>query len=168
MEKESTYCVLDTVFTIYAPAIFDVIDPNVRATITVLDPDGGHVTAKDGTVLKSADATKDYQIDLNEYGAWSVVYLIVDHRGNNVEPSYVIHVEDYIAPTIEINDAKTSYRVGEKLKLDSMQVSSITEDKFRMKAKLGSSHSRTEDIAAIADKIFESGVLSVTWEKSEE
>lgn len=58
--------------------------------------------------------------------------------------------------------------VGEKLKLDSMQVSSITEDKFRMKAKLGSSHSRTEDIAAIADKIFESGVLSVTWEKSEE
>lgn len=58
--------------------------------------------------------------------------------------------------------------VGEKLKLDSMQVSSITEDKFRMKAKLGSSHSRTEDVAAIADKIFESGVLSVTWEKSEE
>lgn len=58
--------------------------------------------------------------------------------------------------------------VDEKLKLDSVQVSSITEDKFRVKAKLGSSHSRTDDIAAITDRIFESDVLSVTWEKSEE
>lgn len=58
--------------------------------------------------------------------------------------------------------------IDDKLKLDSVQVSSITEDKFRVKAKLGSSHSRTDDIAAITDEIFESGVLSVTWEKSEE
>ena len=58
--------------------------------------------------------------------------------------------------------------IDDKLKLDSVQVSSITEDKFRVKAKLGSSHSRIDDIAAITDEIFESGVLSVTWEKSEE
>lgn len=58
--------------------------------------------------------------------------------------------------------------IDDKLKLDSVQASSITEDKFRVKAKLGSSHSRTDDIAAITDEIFESGVLSVTWEKSEE
>ena len=120
LKKDATRCSLNTVFNIYAPSVFDVIDPNVKVTLTVLDPDGGHVTAKDGTLLKSVDAMKDYQIDLNEYGAWSVVYLIVDHRGNNVEPSYVIHVEDYIAPTIEIGDAKTSYGVGEKLKLASV------------------------------------------------
>lgn len=58
--------------------------------------------------------------------------------------------------------------IDDKLKLDSVQASSITEDKFRVKAKLGSSHSRIDDIAAITDEIFESGVLSVTWEKSEE
>lgn len=120
MKKDSTRCSLNTVFNIYAPSVFDVIDPNVRTTLTVLDPDGGHVTAKDGTLLKSADATKDYQIDLTEYGSWSVVYLIVDHRGNNVEPSYVIHVEDYVAPTVEIGNAKTSYKVGDKLKLASV------------------------------------------------
>lgn len=57
---------------------------------------------------------------------------------------------------------------GEKLKVDSVQISSITEDKFRVKAKLGSSHSRTDDIVSIADMIFESGVLSVMWEKGEE
>ena len=58
--------------------------------------------------------------------------------------------------------------IDDKLKLDSVQASSITEDKFRVKAKLGSSHSRIDDIAAITDEILESGVLSVTWEKSEE
>ncbi len=57
---------------------------------------------------------------------------------------------------------------SEKLKIDSVQVSNITEDKFRIKAKLGSSHHRTEDIVEISDKIFASGVLSVTWEKSDD
>lgn len=57
---------------------------------------------------------------------------------------------------------------SEKLKIDSIQVSTITEDKFRVKAKLGANHSRTEDIVMIADKIFTSGVLSVTWEKGDE
>ena len=56
----------------------------------------------------------------------------------------------------------------DKLKIDSIQVSSITEDKFRIKAKLGSNHSRTKDVENIADKIFDSGVLSVAWEKSED
>lgn len=116
MKKDSTRCSLNTVFTIYAPSVFDVIDPNVKVILTVLDPDGGHVTAKDGTLLKSVDALKDYQIDLNEYGAWTVIYLVVDHRGNSVEPSYVIHVKDYIAPTVEIGKVKTSYKVGEKFK----------------------------------------------------
>lgn len=57
---------------------------------------------------------------------------------------------------------------SEKLKVDSIQVSTITEDKFRVKAKLGSNHNRTEEIAAIADEVFDSGVLSVTWEKGDE
>lgn len=57
---------------------------------------------------------------------------------------------------------------SEKLKIDSIQVSTITEDKFRIKAKLGSNHNRTEEVVDIADKIFNSGVLSVTWEKSDE
>lgn len=58
--------------------------------------------------------------------------------------------------------------VSDKLKLDSIQVSTITEDKFRIKAKLGSNHNKVDDVVEIADKIFMSGVLSVTWEKGDE
>ena len=73
-------------------------------------------------------------------------------------------------PKILILDEATSAldNESEKLKIDSIQVSTITEDKFRVKAKLGANHSRTEDIVMIADKIFTSGVLSVTWEKGDE
>lgn len=56
----------------------------------------------------------------------------------------------------------------ENVTIDSIQVSSITEDKFRIKAKLCSDHRKTGDVVAITDKIFDENVLSVTWEKSEE
>ena len=52
--------------------------------------------------------------------------------------------------------------------IDSIQTSTITEDKYRVKAKVNASRRRLTDITAIADTIFESNVLSVTWEKSEE
>lgn len=56
----------------------------------------------------------------------------------------------------------------ENIEIDSIQTSSITEDKFRVKAKIKSNHRRTNDITAITEKIFDSNVMSVTWEKSEE
>ena len=57
---------------------------------------------------------------------------------------------------------------SDNVTIDSIQTSSITEDKFRVKAKLSSNHRRTDDVTAITDKIFESNVMSVTWEKCEE
>ena len=57
---------------------------------------------------------------------------------------------------------------SDNVAIDSIQTSSITEDKFRVKARISSNHRRISDITAITDKIFESNVMSVTWEKSEE
>ena len=57
---------------------------------------------------------------------------------------------------------------SESMAIDSVQTSAITEDKFRVKAKINSNHGRVNEIAAIADKIFKSNVMSVTWEKGEE
>ena len=57
---------------------------------------------------------------------------------------------------------------SERIAIDSIQTSTITEDKYRVKAKISSNHRRINDITAITDKIFESNVMSVTWEKSEE
>lgn len=54
---------------------------------------------------------------------------------------------------------------SENIAIDSIQTSSITEDKFRVKVKLKSNHSRTNEITAITEKIFDSNVMSVAWEK---
>ena len=120
--KSATRCRLNETITIAAPYFFDVLDPNVIAKITVLDPDGGHVTAKDGTLLSDADATKNYEIDLTAYGVWSISYTVEDNRGNNIFPSYVIRVEDVEPPTVEISGAKTSYEVGDTLSLPSTTI----------------------------------------------
>ena len=121
-DKSATRCRLNETVTIVAPYFFDVLDPNVIARITVLDPDGGHVTAKDGTLLSDADATKNYEIDLTAYGVWSISYTIEDNRGNNILPSYVIRVEDVEVPTVEISGAKTSYELGDTLSLPSTTI----------------------------------------------
>lgn len=83
------------------------------------------------------------------------------------EDAFYIHV---VCLKSDVPDVKEIImgNATEKLKIDSIQVSSITEDKFRVKAKLESNHNRTEEVVAISDKIFNRGVLSVTWEKSEE
>ena len=83
------------------------------------------------------------------------------------EDAFYIHVVCLKNDVSKVKDIIME-NVTEKLKVDSVQVSSITEDKFRVKAKLGSNHNRINEIVVIADKIFASGVLSVTWEKSEE
>lgn len=57
---------------------------------------------------------------------------------------------------------------SENIAIDSIQVSAITEEKFRVKAKINSNHRRVNEITSITDKIFESNVMSVTWEKGEE
>ena len=57
---------------------------------------------------------------------------------------------------------------SENIAIDSIQTSTITEDKFRVKAKIKSNHRRVSEITAITERIFDSNVLSVTWEKGEE
>lgn len=83
------------------------------------------------------------------------------------EDAFYIHVVCLKADVTSVKEIIMSNST-EKLKIDSIQVSTITEDKFRVKAKVGSNHNRVKEVVDIADKIFDSGVLSVTWEKSEE
>lgn len=58
--------------------------------------------------------------------------------------------------------------ISESITLDSIQTSGITADKFRVKAKICSSTNHIAEISSITDKIFDSDVLSVTWEKDNE
>lgn len=58
--------------------------------------------------------------------------------------------------------------ISENITLESIQASGITADKFRVKAKICSSTNYVAEISSITDKIFDSDVLSVTWEKDNE
>lgn len=62
-----------------------------------------------------------------------------------------------------INDNLT-----DKITLESIQTSGITPDKYRVKAKFLSNNNHTDEISNITDKIFETNVLSVAWEKDSE
>ena len=83
------------------------------------------------------------------------------------EDIFYIHVVCLKADVPKVRDI--ILRGGSKnTTIDSVQTSTITEDKFRIKAKICSNHRRVSEVTAITDAIFDSNVLSVTWEKSEE
>lgn len=83
------------------------------------------------------------------------------------EDAFYIHIVCLKADVSKVKEIIMS-NATDKLKVDSVQVSTITEDKYRVKAKIGSNQNRIKEVAAISDEIFASGVLSVTWEKSDE
>lgn len=83
------------------------------------------------------------------------------------EDIFYIHVVCLKADVTKVKDIIMGGS-SDNIAIDSIQTSAITEDKFRVKAKINSNHRRVYDITAITDKIFESNVMSVTWEKGEE
>lgn len=87
---------------LHVPAAFayDVLSKLVSFTVTV--------TAPDGTILlDKADATKDYEFDVTQYGNYDIKYLVADSAGTaTVErsaPGYIVTIRDKIAPTITVN-----------------------------------------------------------------
>lgn len=59
----------------------DVYGYITKTTVTVKDANGQYVTAKDGTVLNAADATRSYEIVLNVLGRYSLRYSCTDSNG---------------------------------------------------------------------------------------
>ena len=92
------------------------------------------------------------------------IKFFADASDENV---FYIHV---VCLKVDVSKVKNIIMQGinDNITIDSIQVSSITEDKFRIKAKISSVHRKTDEIVAISDKIFDSDVMSVIWEKGVE
>lgn len=92
------------------------------------------------------------------------IKFFADASDENV---FYIHV---VCLKVDVSKVKDIIMQGinDNITIDSIQVSSITEDKFRIKAKISSVHRKTDEIVAISDKIFDSDVMSVIWEKGVE
>ena len=93
------------------------------------DPNKNVVTSLSGITLNNVDPTKEYQISLDLYGEYSVVYTATDTEMFNPNPnkatySYVISVLDDVVPEVKFNaNFKTTVKVGETMVIPSFTVS---------------------------------------------
>jgi hypothetical protein len=121
-----TTAVKDSVYTVQKVFVGDVLCPNVQTALTVKSPSGAIVTSVDGVQLSGADATRDYQINLTEYGTYYVSVSASEVAWKYTNTSrfeYVVTVVDGVPPTIEFeDDFKTELEVGDLLKIPEYSV----------------------------------------------
>lgn len=126
-EKEvATTAVKDSVYTVQKVLACDVLCPNVKATLTVVAPNGSVATSVDGVALENVDATKDYQILLSEYGEY-LVSIVAQETGwkftNKAYLEYALSVIDGEKPTLTFDgEFQRELKVGELLKIPAYTV----------------------------------------------
>lgn len=107
------------------PAAFagDVLCPNTTFSMKVVSGDKV-VSDINGTVLDGVDPTKDYYINIEQYGTYEVVYTAQEEfSARPVNFSYVLQVIDMIAPEIKFSHAyETEAKVGDVLCIPNFTV----------------------------------------------
>lgn len=103
----------------------DTLDPNVTFTVTVTSPSYKPVTSKDGVLLTNADPTRSYEIDITEYGAYSILYEAKDSfSGRTTSYPSGFTVDDETDPVITFLSAfKTTAKKGDTLVIPNFTVS---------------------------------------------
>lgn len=119
----------------------DVLDPNSICYVTVKDPNGNIVKDINGISLNEANANKDYDIKLDEYGQYIITYTALDTSENKASFIYAINVEDNIAPTINITGSMpTTVKVGENVRIPSVEVSDDQSENVEVTIFIETSH----------------------------
>ncbi|MGI6713589.1 MAG: hypothetical protein ACOX3K_00795 [Bacilli bacterium] len=95
-----------------------VLNPIVRLTMTVKNPDRQVVTATDGTVLENVSVERKYLVNGDEYGTYSISFLAVDSLG--VEETYNcgFTIIDRTKPLIEeVTNLPSTAKVGDTIQI---------------------------------------------------
>ena len=112
-----------TTFVLPTAQAFDVLDPNVRFSVTVTKPNGTVATDVFGNLLQNVDPSVSYSIALDAYGAYLVSYTATDSAGNDPEFWYSVIVKDEIPPMLTFTGkSQTQAKVGDTLVLPSFDV----------------------------------------------
>ena len=107
-------CTLNQIVTIGKAKAFDVLNPTASVTLTVRGPNGV-ITSVDGVRLQNADCSREYQIQLSDYGQYSIIYDAKDGQGQPARESYTISIKDTVSPKVEFSIGfKTTAKVGEE------------------------------------------------------
>ena len=102
----------------------DVLDPTLTFTLTVTDPSGNPVVDANGRKLENVDGRGEYRFTVTSYGNYRVAYTAVDSSNNSQPFTYIIPVDDKIAPEVVFKTQfEASYAVGERVELPKFNVS---------------------------------------------
>ena len=125
-----------TVYRIHRTVFNDVISPYCKGSFSVKDKNNEYAVATDGTVLKDADPTRDYDLVLTEYGAYVFTYKFTDESPFSEYPNekdyvYKVTCADFVPPTIEATTSWTKEaKVGDVIVMPNIKVTDnySTED----------------------------------------
>ena len=121
---------LGEIKTLPAALIADVLTPDVNASLSVYGVDGKPIKDLNGLILENVDPSKEYTINLSEYGRYNVEYKMADtNEGVVTWYSYVITVEDSTAPVITLkNSVASTAKLNETLIMPNFTVTdNVTE-----------------------------------------
>lgn len=108
-----------TIPKVYAGDVLDV----VYGTMSVTAPDGTYAVARDGTVIgEGSDISRDYIIVLEQFGAYTVSYIVTDICGNKLVYEYVLRAADFTAPEVKVVSPETEGNVGKAIKIADIVV----------------------------------------------
>ena len=113
-----SYTVNDVV-TIPVCSAFDLLDPNVKATMVVTGPTEEVVSDINGTILMNVAPDKEYQLKLSQEGSYVVLVTITDAAGLKGRVSREISVTKIVEPKIVLGSYSTKYKVGDTIKVAS-------------------------------------------------
>lgn len=101
--------------TLPRAAAGDVLDPNVRFTLSVTDPDGKSCVAADGTEITGV-APGRFEIELSAKGAYRVVYEAADtFGGRTASVTFLITSADTKPPVLQFGaEWTTAAKINEK------------------------------------------------------
>ncbi len=115
---DTGYAKYGAMATVHKAVGADVLSPYYVANlrVNVKGPDGKFVYAKDGTLLSGESlADKAYEIELNEYGRYSITYTYEDQAGNLTKVIDFYNVVDDEAPVILLTDVAANGTVQASL-----------------------------------------------------
>lgn len=109
--------------TLKSAQAFDVLDPDVHISLTVVDPEGNAVTATDGTLLSGVAPDRPYTFILGKAGDYRVRYAISDSWLSS-SYGYSIQSQENIPPVLSLSGGDRTGEKGRAAALATVSVSS--------------------------------------------
>lgn len=112
-----------TQLTLPTANAYDVLNYVTIPVISVTDEAGNSITAADGTMLQGAVADREYEIQLDKLGRYTVAYSAEDASGRRIVASKIIEIIDDVLPTLELKgEYPESVSVGKTVKVEDYEL----------------------------------------------